>query len=71
MRSNRGLPKREEDDDLNVWERYVQPVTAEFIGTILYSFIACLSVTVNNVFGIGIANGFAIAVLCNAFVKIR
>ncbi|XP_033638199.1 aquaporin-8-like [Asterias rubens] len=63
-------PKIEDEDDLNFWERYVQPVFAEFCGTLLYTFVACLSVTVNNLFAIGIVHGFGIAVLCTAFVKI-
>ena len=71
MKARRTLPRIEDEDDLNVWERYVQPVFAEFTGTMLYTFIACLSVTVNNVFAIGIAHGFGIAVLCTAFVRIR
>ncbi|XP_038075258.1 aquaporin-8-like [Patiria miniata] len=70
MKSNMSLPRLEDEDDLNVWERYVQPVFAEFTGSILYTFIACLAVSANNVFAIGIAHGFGIAVLCTAFVRI-
>ena len=55
----------------NAWEKFVQPIFAEFVGTVLYTFLACMAVTGSGLFGIGIAHGFGIAALCTAFIEIR
>ncbi|XP_072030854.1 LOW QUALITY PROTEIN: aquaporin-8-like [Amphiura filiformis] len=58
------------EDEQNAWEKFVQPIFAEFIGTALYTFLACMAVTGSGIFGIGIAHGFAMAALCTGFIEI-
>ncbi|XP_071948907.1 aquaporin-8-like [Antedon mediterranea] len=60
----------ERGEEAAVFEEYVQSVFAEFGGTLLYTFIACLAVTTENLVAIAFAEGLTIAVLCSAFLRI-
>ena len=69
--SRRSSASSSESGEQNAWEKYVQPIFAEFVGTALYTFLACMAVTGSGLFGIGIAHGFGIAALCTGFIEIR
>lgn len=55
----------------SIFEKFVQSTFAEFIGTMVYTFIACMAVTTMDVTSIALAEGLGIAFLCSAFLNIR
>ncbi|XP_030840396.1 aquaporin-8 [Strongylocentrotus purpuratus] len=54
----------------SVFEKFIQSTFAEFIGTMVYTFIACMAVTTMDVTSIALAEGLGIAFLCSAFLNI-
>ncbi|XP_072168195.1 aquaporin-8-like [Diadema setosum] len=54
----------------SVFEKYIQSSFAEFAGSMVYTFIACLAVTTMDVTNIAFAEGFGIAFLCSAFLSV-
>ncbi|PIK51507.1 putative aquaporin-8 [Apostichopus japonicus] len=67
---NRAKEQDELEKKLSSFEKYIQSTFAEFIGTALFTFVACLAVSSRDVLSIAFAEGLCIALLCAAFVNI-
>ena len=63
--------EEEEETEITTFEKYVQSTFAELVGTMFFTFIACLVVTSQDVVAIAFAEGLAMALLCSAFLNIR
>lgn len=67
---NRTRKDDDEDRKPPPFEKYVQSTFAEFIGTLLFVFVACMAVSARDVLSIAFAEGLCIALLCAAFVNV-
>ena len=65
------LDVEDEEREITTFEKYVQSTFAELVGTMFFTFIACLVVTSQDVVAIAFAEGLAMALLCSAFLNIR
>lgn len=54
----------------SIFEKFVQSTFCEFVGTMTYTFIACMAVTTMDVTMIAFAEGLGIAFLCSAFLNV-
>ncbi|XP_038069095.1 aquaporin-8-like [Patiria miniata] len=61
---------QQEERTITTFEKYVQSTFAELVGTMFFTFIACLAVTTQDLVAIAFAEGLAMALLCSAFLNI-
>ncbi|XP_041474185.1 aquaporin-8-like [Lytechinus variegatus] len=54
----------------SIFEKFIQSTFAEFAGTMIYTFLACMAVTTMDVTLIAFAEGLGIAFLCSAFLNV-